>query len=52
MCLPISVQDSLSFPLNALLLPVGKSRISDLWSKILTLGKNKLKQALFVFPLT
>ena len=41
----------LSFPLSALLLPVGKSRISDLWSKILTLGKNKLKQALFVFPL-
>ena len=44
MCLPISVQDTL-------LLPVGKSRISDLRSKILTLGNNKLKQALFVFPL-
>ena len=39
------------FLISALLLPVGKSRISDLWSKILTLGNNKLKQALFVFPL-
>ena len=40
-----------AFPLYALLLPVSKSRISDLRSKILTLGKNKLKRALFVFPL-
>ena len=49
--------------LNALLLPVGKSRNSELRSKfldkpsktsfvVLSLGKSKLKRALFAFPLT
>ena len=35
--------DGCLFLIYALLLPVGKSRISDLRSKILTLGKIKLK---------
>ena len=38
--------------LNALLLPVGKSRNSELRSKLLPLGKSKLKnEFLFAFPL-
>lgn len=31
-----------AFPLYALLMSVGKSRISDLWSKILTFGKTQI----------
>ena len=40
-----------AFPLNALLLLVGKIRNSELRSKLLSLDKNKLKRVLFVFVL-